>query len=749
MADPFPPDIENAAYDWTARLLGVLERVLRLRIRLNGDPGVLEAGDIFVFNHFARVETFIPPYLIHRHTGAHCRTVAAAELVRSTGPLGRYLAALGAVPNDQEGLLAFLATEVIRGHRVVVFPEGGMVKDRRVLDEGGRYRVYSRTTRERRKQHTGAAVLALAVAAFRRTVRQAEAQGETERIEAWVERLGLPDPEALLADARRPTVIVPANITFYPMRVSENLLEWAAHRFVHGLSPRLAEEIRIEGNLLLRDTDMDVRLAPPIRVEAFLTPWDRALARIAATDPEGPQDFLGRASGIGRLWGRRRRRLSLRIRDRYMVAMYQAVTVNLCHLASRIVQRWVDAGETEVPADRFHRALYRAIKAVQAEPDVNRHESVDHPDEYAGLLRGSCPGLETFTTTASAAGLIERDEGSYRFSGKLCQEFGLDEIRLENPVAVYANEVAPLPGVRRAVDAALSALDRPDPLGWLRARFDDEERLYALERASFCRPDTDEITRVEGTKVPGEPYLLVPKAPRSPAVLLVHGFTASPAELRPFGERLASLGHPVLGIRLRGHGTSPWDLRERTWEEWLDSVRRGFEALREAWDRVAVVGFSAGGILALRLAADRPEGLDRVAAVAAPVRVRDRGMRLVPLVHGANVVAHTLGAPDLMRFHRSSPEHPEINYIHVPVKALYELGRLIDDTLDRLGDVACPVLLVQGSEDPTVDPESGEILYEHIPVRDKALVLIPSDRHGILREDIGDTQGRVIHFLGG
>ncbi|NOY45275.1 MAG: hypothetical protein GXP50_07475, partial [Deltaproteobacteria bacterium] len=190
MADPLPPDIENAAYDWTARLLGVLERVLRLRIRLNGDPGVLDAGDIFVFNHFARVETFIPPYLIHRHTGAHCSTVAAAELVRATGPLGRYLAALGAVPNDQEGLLAFLAAEVIRGHRVVVFPEGGMVKDRRVLDEGGRYRVYSRTTRERRKHHTGAAVLALAVAAFRRAVRQAEARGDADRIEAWAERLG-------------------------------------------------------------------------------------------------------------------------------------------------------------------------------------------------------------------------------------------------------------------------------------------------------------------------------------------------------------------------------------------------------------------------------------------------------------------------------------------------------------------------------------------------------------------------------
>ena len=44
---------------------------------------------------------------------------------------------VGVVPNNEPGLLAFLAAEILRGRKVSVFPEGGMVKDRRILDENG------------------------------------------------------------------------------------------------------------------------------------------------------------------------------------------------------------------------------------------------------------------------------------------------------------------------------------------------------------------------------------------------------------------------------------------------------------------------------------------------------------------------------------------------------------------------------------------------------------------------------------
>ncbi|MHB8764389.1 MAG: alpha/beta fold hydrolase, partial [Deferrisomatales bacterium] len=662
-----------------------------------------------------------------------------------------FLMSLGAVPTDWPDLLPFLAAEVLRGRKVVIFPEGGMVKDRRVLDPQGRFSIYSRTARERRKHHTGAAVVALAVEGVKAAVREALAAGRTDRAEAWARELRL-DPDHLAAEAQRPTVIVPASITFYPIRISQNLLKRGAELFSKGLSPRLAEELLIEGNILLADTDMDIRLGEGLRPEGLWRGWERWLHRRMVRGAGALHEFFdaspGEAPWARRLWSWTAGRRVLGLRDAYMAAMYAGVTVNLSHLASQTIYRYLDQGVTEVAAERFHRTLYLAVKGLQGEEGVHLHRSLRNPESYGGLPGGACPALDLLVQTASASKLVEAEAGLYRLLPKLRQEHEFDRIRIENPLAVYANEVAPIPGVARAVDGALEqeAELRPETLGAL--RFDDELRAFRWDREAFRKPRHEAENRDEPATLSAEPFLFTPEEPRRLGVLLVHGFTASPAEVRPFGERLRDLGHPTLGIRLKGHGTSPWDLLERSWEDWLASVHRGFGILRALTDRVAVVGFSAGGALGLRLAAEAPEGLAGVASVAAPVKVRDKGLGFVPLVHGANRLVETLSsAKGVMLFHHSEPEHPQINYRHLPIRALYELGQLIEAMEKTLPRVRCPVLLVQGSEDPTVDPKSGEIIYRKLAVAEKALVAIPSSRHGILYENVGGTQERILDFL--
>ncbi len=200
------------------------------------------------------------------------------------------------MPNDYPRLLPFLAEEVLRGRKVVVFPEGGMVKDRRVLDRAGHYSIYSRTSLERRKHHTGAAVIALAVAAVKRAVLDAEGRDDANLLEAWTRRLGLDRVEALLAVAHRTTTIVPANITFYPIRVSENLLKRGAELFLRGTDPRLSEELLIEGNILLSHTDMDIRLGEPVRPVEFLARWERRLLGRAVHHLASVEDAVGASS---------------------------------------------------------------------------------------------------------------------------------------------------------------------------------------------------------------------------------------------------------------------------------------------------------------------------------------------------------------------------------------------------------------------------------------------------------------------
>jgi esterase/lipase len=743
--------IHPPTYEWSVRLFDLLRRVVRVNLELHDSFGHLAEGDIFLFNHFARFETFIPQYLVHTESRAYCRSVASGEFFYEADAFSAYLRRVGAVPNDLPGLLPFLAAEILRGRKVIIFPEGGMVKDRSVLDDSGGYSVYSRTAGARRQHHTGAAVLALALDTFKALVLDAQRRGRGAQVVAWAETLEL-EPDALLEACRRPTRIVPANITFYPIRVRDNLLRKGAELLSRGLSLRLSEELLIEGNILLRDTDMDIRLTHPVVTTRLWRWWDRALMRRVGRHASSLEALFDlrteRGPPSARLLARRVRSLANSVRDQYMHRMYTAVTVNLSHLASTLILALLERGEIEFELSRLRLALYLFVKQAQREPRIHLHHSLRVPHAYAGLPDGVCAGLDQLLETAAGMGLIALAGERLRLLPKLREEHAIDTVRLENLVLVYANEVAPIGGVRRALGRALAALDEADAQATARLRFDDHRISHAWDRHAFSGTAHAPLNALETATEAAEPFLLVPGHPRNVGVILAHGFLASPAEMRGLGETLFARRFPVIGVRLKGHGTSPWDLRERAWQDWLESVREGYETLRPFARRIALVGFSTGGGLCLRLAADAPEGLAGVVAVSVPMRFRNRAMALVPLVHGANRVVEWLSSIEgLMPFRPNASEHPHINYRHMPVRALHELRRLVDELEATLGRVRCPVVLMQGSEDPVVRPESLEEIRSRLGSQDVVVRMIHSERHGIVYQDVGETHAGIVQFL--
>jgi carboxylesterase len=93
------------------------------------------------------------------------------------------------------------------------------------------------------------------------------------------------------------------------------------------------------------------------------------------------------------------------------------------------------------------------------------------------------------------------------------------------------------------------------------------------------------------------------------SALLIHGLTGTPYEMRYLGERLASAGIRVRGVRLAGHASAPEELGRATQENWYESVVHGFEELHAYGDRNIVIGLSCGAVLAARLAEDQPEAV--------------------------------------------------------------------------------------------------------------------------------------------
>jgi len=93
-------------------------------------------------------------------------------------------------------------------------------------------------------------------------------------------------------------------------------------------------------------------------------------------------------------------------------------------------------------------------------------------------------------------------------------------------------------------------------------------------------------------------------------VLLIHGLTGTPTEMRFVAKGLNRNGFTVHGMQLAGHCGDEADLLATGWHDWYGSVVEAAERLRKEVDHLFVAGLSMGALLALKLAADHPDKVD-------------------------------------------------------------------------------------------------------------------------------------------
>lgn len=93
-------------------------------------------------------------------------------------------------------------------------------------------------------------------------------------------------------------------------------------------------------------------------------------------------------------------------------------------------------------------------------------------------------------------------------------------------------------------------------------------------------------------------------------VLLIHGLTGTPTEMRFVGNGLHRAGYSVLGMQLAGHCGDEKDPLATGWRDWYASVVEAATRFRGEVDHLFVAGLSMGAVLALKLAIDRPEEVD-------------------------------------------------------------------------------------------------------------------------------------------
>jgi carboxylesterase len=192
-------------------------------------------------------------------------------------------------------------------------------------------------------------------------------------------------------------------------------------------------------------------------------------------------------------------------------------------------------------------------------------------------------------------------------------------------------------------------------------------------------------------------------------ILLIHGYTATTAEVRLLADRFEPLGYTIAAPLLPGHGTTLDELDRCHWSDWTNAAEAAYSDLKPRVKRIIIAGESMGGLLSLYLAANHPE----VALV----------LVYSPAVKVKNLWQCQFIYPFVPYIPKKSldDEMPWQGYRYNSIKAGAELYKLQRHVKRNTRSIHQPVAVFLGSHDQTIDLGGARRLYNQLPCSQNAL----------------------------
>ncbi len=239
-------------------------------------------------------------------------------------------------------------------------------------------------------------------------------------------------------------------------------------------------------------------------------------------------------------------------------------------------------------------------------------------------------------------------------------------------------------------------------------------------------------------------------AGRGPAVVALHGFGGTAAELLPTARALADAGYAVDAPVLPGHGTRVEDLQGQRFHDWLDFARARAQAAVDAHGRVVLLGFSMGSLLAMDLATERPLWLAGLVVMGNALTVRphtsvpfafwDWTGRPVPDLYFTKPLPGDVVDTTLLDTLVTYDRHPLQAAMEV-----YRAGRRIQGLVER---IEAPTLILHGRRDRVCHWNNAPWLAQRIGARDTNVRIFERSAHVLACDGERDeVAAEVLRFV--
>ncbi len=225
-------------------------------------------------------------------------------------------------------------------------------------------------------------------------------------------------------------------------------------------------------------------------------------------------------------------------------------------------------------------------------------------------------------------------------------------------------------------------------------------------------------------------------------VLLIHGLTGTPMEMRLLGKGLNRAGFTVHGMQLAGHCGNADDLLATGWRDWYASVEKAADEMLGKVDHLFVGGLSMGALLALKLAADRPQQIAGVGVYGATFRYDGWSIPRMARLSFLLPLLKKFGIGRGRSFMEQPPYGIRDERLRAQVSAAmldgdsaaaglpgnpwYSLAEMYDlaaDVRRQLPQVTAPCLVAHASEDDVASVKNAELVMRSVNAPTELLLL--------------------------
>lgn len=216
-------------------------------------------------------------------------------------------------------------------------------------------------------------------------------------------------------------------------------------------------------------------------------------------------------------------------------------------------------------------------------------------------------------------------------------------------------------------------------------------------------------------------------------VVLVHGFTGTPASMRPWAHYLNDRGYTVSVPLMPGHGTSWHDLNHVAWQEWPKKVESELAALKATCSKIFICALSMGGGNSLYVSASNQDAIDGLILVNPMIHIPGMQIKFVHIISRIQKSRASVG-DDIKK-----PGVTEWGYDALPLKGVAQLYKYLKLARAALPSIKVPTLLFHSVDDHVLPPSNTEIIMKELGSSDKRRIELVNSYHVATLDYDADT----------